>query len=139
MKKICLIAFLITSLLSASFAFAATGATTTTGYYSSQHPLPNASAAKANVKNPPTDIVVYNATANTIYVEVPAGHFQDPVYPGGYDHIFNNNGAFYTQLILRGPDMTPINGLYGQVYCPRAAITVYGYTPADIAVDSRRC
>lgn len=137
MKKFSVVTLLLVSLLSASLTFAANG------YYSTQHPLVS-SGSKAAVKNPPTDITVFNTTNQTIFVQVPAGGFSDPISPGGYDHIYNYNGAFWTRLVLRGPDFTVINGReyngeLGKVYCPRAVIYVNGYTPRHIVVDESKC
>lgn len=136
MKKLFLTALAITSLLSASFAFA-----NTNGYFSKQHPLSKNElvAAKKNLTVAPTDIVINNATNYPIYVEVPAGGFTDKIYPRGFDHIMNWQGSFATQLIIKAPNGMPINGFSGSTYCPHAVITVYGYQYSDIVVDNKSC
>lgn len=136
MKKLFFAAVTLAGLLSASLAFA-----NTKGFFSDQHPLNEnqLTAAKKNLAVAPTEIIINNATYNNIYVEVPEGGFTDEISPRGYDHIKNWLGTYNVRLIIRGPNGATINGFAGQVYCPHASITVYGYSFYDIVVDNKAC
>ncbi|MBA3660827.1 MAG: hypothetical protein H0W64_03800 [Gammaproteobacteria bacterium] len=130
MRKMAIVLSLVVSgLLSTNVSASASG------YFSKQHPLATQQKLQAALFAP-TDIVINNATYNTMYVSVPAGNFTDAVYPHANDHIMNGNGAFFTRLVLQDPNF---NVFYDATFCPRAAITVYGFSPAEIVVDTKSC
>lgn len=106
------------------------------GYFSKQHPLNNSVAKVNSALIAPTDIIINNATFNSIYVTVPAGNFTDIILPHGFDHILNNRGALYTRLVLQDPNY---HVFYDDVFCPHASITVYGYSRNEVVVDTKSC
>lgn len=133
MNKRTLGLFALACFFLSSFAFA-----DSQGYFSKQHPL-TTKPSTAKTKNylvAPTDIIINNATFNTMYVTVPAGNFTDAIFSRGYDHIMNYNGAFYTRLVLQDPNFRVF---FDATFCPHASITVYGYSPSDVVVDNKSC
>lgn len=145
MKKYALGFAAVMSLIFATVGFAENTVNKTnkeSGYYSSLHPLMNetktAAVKGANLFPSLTDITVINASLSPIYVIVPGTPIDDMLYPNSSpDHIRNNSGAFYTDIVIEDP--------YSQIFfdetvCERALIIIYGTPNAyNVNVDNEYC
>lgn len=105
------------------------------GYSSKLSPALGASK-KANFTWP-TNITVINASSGYIYVTVPNTNIYDYVQPRLNDHVYNQYGSVFTNIVLRDQYNTPF---YSQVVCPYAIVTVHGYTGNyTVNTDSDLC